>query len=305
MIAGAELPKPMFEVAITIAIASTRIATAKDTLKHEFRSINPADAEIVLLEGGNRVLPSYPGQLPLRAEAQLEDLGVTVRTNAMVTDVQEDRVVARINGKAEKIDTYTVLWGAGVRASTLGELLAQKVEIQSDSTGRIPVGPDLTVPGHPEVFVIGDRARFEHGSEEPLPGVAPVAIQQGKHCAQTIRNRIQGRETAPFRYRDWGTMATIGRHRAVAVVGSWRLSGYLAWLMWLTIHLMYIVEFQNRLLVFIQWAWNYLTWNRSARLITNFRRATAPPSTSRHDCSARKSDFQTAETRMEVHRTSQ
>ncbi len=273
-----------------VELAGTLAEIAQDTLKHEFRSIDPADAEIVLLEGGNRVLPSYPGQLPRRAEAQLEDLGVSVRTNAMVTDVQKNRVVARVDGKAEKIDTYTVLWGAGVKASPIGELLAQKAGVQSDSMGRIPVGPDLTVPGHPEVFVIGDVARFEHGSEEPLPGVAPVAIQQGKHCAKTIRNRIQGRESASFRYRDLGTMATIGRHRAVAVVGPWRLSGYLAWLMWLTIHLMYIVEFQNRLLVFIQWAWNYLTWNRSARLITNSRRATAALAPPRNDCTERESE---------------
>ncbi|MHB8901117.1 MAG: NAD(P)/FAD-dependent oxidoreductase [Thermoguttaceae bacterium] len=271
-----------------VELAGALAEIARDTLKHEFRSINPADAEIILLEGGDRVLPSYPGQLPYKAESQLKDLRVTVRTSAMVMDVQDDRVIARIDGKTEKIDTSTVLWGAGVKASPLGELLAQKAGLQSDSMGRIPIGPDLTVPGYPEVFVVGDLARFEHGSEGPLPGVAPVAIQQGKHCAKTIRNRIQGKETPSFRYRDWGTMATIGRHRAVAVVGSWRFSGYLAWLMWLTIHLMYIVEFQNRLLVFIQWAWHYLTWNRSARLITNSRRATAPLSLTRTDRSTRE-----------------
>ena len=254
-----------------VELAGTLAEIANDTLKHEFRSINPADAEIILLEGGDRVLPSYPGNLPSKAESQLKDLGVTVRTSAMVTDMYDDRVIVRIDGNTETIDTYTVLWGAGVKASPLGMLLTQKANLQSDEMGRVPVEPDLSLRGHSEVFVIGDLARFEYSSEEPLPGVAPVAIQQGKHCAKTIRNRIRGKETSSFRYRDLGTMATIGRHRAVAVVGSWRFSGYLAWLMWLTIHLMYIVEFQNRLLVLIQWAWNYLTWNRSARLITNSR----------------------------------
>ena len=293
-----------------VELAGTLAEIANDTLKHEFRSINPADAEIILLEGGDRVLPSYPGKLPSKAESQLKDLGVTVRTSAMVTDMYDDRVIVRIDGNTETIDTYTVLWGAGVKASPLGMLLTQKANLQSDEMGRVPVEPDLSLRGHSEVFVIGDLARFEYSSEEPLPGVAPVAIQQGKHCAKTIRNRIRGKETSSFRYRDLGTMATIGRHRAVAVVGSWRFSGYFAWLMWLTIHLMYIVEFQNRLLVLIQWAWNYLTWNRSARLITNSRRATASLSLKRTERSARESEqpsqpnSQTVESRTEVHGTS-
>ena len=294
-----------------VELAGTLAEIANDTLKHEFRSINPADAEIILLEGGDRVLPSYPGKLPSKAESQLKDLGVTVRTSAMVTDMEDDRVIVRIDGNPETIETYTVLWGAGVKASPLGTLLTQKANVQSDEMGRVPVEPDLSLRGHSEVFVIGDLARFDHGCEEPLPGVAPVAIQQGKHCAKTIRNRIAGKETRAFRYRDLGTMATIGRHRAVAVVGSWRFSGYLAWLMWLTIHLMYIVEFQNRLLVLIQWAWNYLTWNRSARLITNSSRATGALSPTRVDSSSRESEqprepnTQTNETGLKVHRNGQ
>ena len=167
-----------------VELAGTLAEIANDTLKHEFRSINPADAEIILLEGGDRVLPSYPGKLPSKAESQLKDLGVTVRTSAMVTDMYDDRVIVRIDGNTETIDTYTVLWGAGVKASPLGMLLTQKANLQSDEMGRVPVEPDLSLRGHSEVFVIGDLARFEYSSEEPLPGVAPVAIQQGKTLRQ-------------------------------------------------------------------------------------------------------------------------
>lgn len=254
-----------------VELAGSLAEIARDTLRHEFRSINPADAEIILIEGADRVLPNYPAQLPRRAASQLEDLGVTVRTNAMVTAVEPDRVVIRVAEKTETIATRTVLWGAGVKASPLGRPLADQAGVPQDRTGRVPVTDKLTLPGYANVFVIGDLARFEHADGEPLPGVAPVAIQQGKYVAKLIRNRLQGNETLPFQYRNLGTMATIGRHRAVAYFGRWRFSGYLAWLMWLVIHLMNIVEFQNRLLVLIQWAWNYVTWNRSARLITNSR----------------------------------
>ena len=165
-----------------------------------------------------------------------------------------------------------MIWAAGVQASPLGKVLADAAGIQPDRQGRVPVGPDLSLPGHAEVFVIGDLARVCPAVDAaPLPGLAPVAMQEGHYVAKLIRRRLGGGTLPPFRYRDRGTMATIGRARAVAVVGPLRFSGLLAWLAWLFIHLMYIVEFQNRLLIFFQWAWNYFTWNRSARLITGNR----------------------------------
>ncbi len=160
-----------------------------------------------------------------------------------------------------------MLWTAGVKASPLGRILTTAAGIETDRSGRVPVEADLTLPGHAEVFVIGDLASFDHAGQ-PLPGVAPVAMQEAKYVAEVIATRLRGQALPPFEYRDRGTMATVGRNRAIAVIGKLRLAGYLAWLIWLFVHLMYIVEFANRVLVLIQWAWNYLTWNRPARLIT-------------------------------------
>ena len=207
--------------------------------------------------------------------AQLEQLGVIVRLNTLVTDVRGQGVTLRGGDRMEQIDAATLVWAAGVRASPLGKVLADAAGIQADRQGRVPVQGDLSLPGHPEVFVIGDLASARAEPDgPPLPGLAPVAMQQGHYVAKLIRGRLRGRTQPPFRYWDRGTMATIGRARAVAMVGPLKFSGLLAWLAWLFIHLMYIVEFENRLLIFFQWAWNYLTWNRSARLITGARRQT-------------------------------
>ena len=251
-----------------VELAGALAEIARDTLTHEFQSIDPADARIVLLEGTDRVLPSYPGRLPAKAQKQLEQLGVTVRTGTLVSDIAADHVTIRAGEQTERIPTRTVLWAAGVKASNLSGRIASLAGIDTDRAGRIPVEPDLTVAGYPEVFVIGDMASLACGPGRSLPGVAPVAIQQGKHVARTIRNRLQSKPTPPFRYRDYGTMATIGRHRAVAVCGPLRFSGYVAWLAWLFVHLMNLVEFRDRVFVLIEWAWNYVTWNRGARLIT-------------------------------------
>lgn len=238
------------------------------TMRNEFRSINPRDSQIILLEGQDRLLPAYPARLSNKAQAQLEQLRVIVRTGVMVTDIQPDAVTFRGGDQTETIPTRTVLWGAGMRAAPLGKVLADAAGVPVDPQGRVPVEPDLSVPGHPEVFVIGDLADFIHQTGDPLPGIAPVAMQQGRYVAKLIQARLCGTTQPPFHYRDYGTMATIGRARAVAMIGPLRLSGFLAWLAWLFIHLLYIVEFQNRLLILFQWAWNYLTWNRAARLIT-------------------------------------
>ncbi|MGH7433526.1 MAG: NAD(P)/FAD-dependent oxidoreductase [Candidatus Methylomirabilales bacterium] len=241
---------------------------ARHTLTRDFRAIDPADARIVLVEGMDRVLPPYPASLSARAEAALNRLGVTVRTGAMVTDIQVDVVTIRSGERSEQIPTRTVMWAAGVQASTLGGILASATGAAVDRVGRVVVEPDLSVVGHPEIFVIGDLAHFGHQTGKPLAGVAPVAMQQGRYVATLIMRRLRGETMPPFRYRDHGNMATIGRAEAVADLGWVRFSGFFAWLAWLFIHLINLVQFQNRVLVLIQWAWNYVTWNRYARLIT-------------------------------------
>jgi NADH dehydrogenase len=251
-----------------VELAGTLGEIARHTLKHDFRAINPADARIVLVEGMDRVLPPYPPTLSAKAEAALNRLGVTVRTRAMVTDIDANGVTIRCGEQSERIPTRTVLWAAGVQASSLGGILVSATGGAVDRAGRVVVEPDLSVAAHPEVFVIGDLAHFSHQTGTPLPGVAPVAMQQGRYVANLIMRRLRGETMPPFRYRDYGNMATIGRAEAVADLGWVRFSGFLAWLAWLFIHLIHLVQFQNRLLVLIQWAWNYITWNRYARLIT-------------------------------------
>jgi NADH dehydrogenase len=185
-----------------------------------------------------------------------------------VTDVGDQSVVVERAGRREPIQARTVLWAAGVRASALGGVLQKRAGATLDRAGRVIVEPDLTVSGHPDIFVIGDLASYVHQDATPLPGVAPVAMQQGRYVADAIMRRLRGETSGPFRYVDRGTMATIGRGKAVAQIGRWHLDGYPAWLAWLFIHILYLVEFDNRLAVLLQWAWNYVTWNRGARLIT-------------------------------------
>ncbi len=241
---------------------------ANYTLKDNFRRIDPASAKVILLEGTDRVLPPYPTDLSARAAESLRKLGVTVRTNAIVTDIHTDRVTIRTGEQTETIDAYTVLWGAGVQGSPLGRKLAAATGAELDRAGRIIVQPDLSLPNHPEIFVIGDLANYTHQNGKPLPGVAQVAMQQGKYVARIIQSRLDNKSLEPFHYRDLGNMATIGRASAVADLGRFHFSGWLGWMMWLFIHLLYIVQYQSRILVFIQWGWSYFTRNRAARLIT-------------------------------------
>lgn len=242
---------------------------ACDTLRHDFRHIDPSEARIILVEGADRVLPSYPEGLSAAAKRMLERLSVTVRTGAMVTDVTGESVTIHAGGASETIPTRTVLWAAGVLASPLGRLLSDETGAMIDKEGRVIVEPDLTVPGHPEIFVIGDLSNFSHQTGKPLPGVAQPAIQEGQYVAKAIAGRLRGeKKTAAFHYRDKGNLATIGRAAAVADLNGLRFSGWSAWLLWIFVHLMYIVEFKNRLLVLTQWAWLYITYDRAARLIT-------------------------------------
>lgn len=243
---------------------------AHHTLREDFRTIDPTEAHIALVEVTDRVLPTYPPVLSAKAAASLERLGVRLRAGTTVIRVDGEGVTIRAgDGRQEEhIPARTVLWAAGVQASPLGRMLASTTGAAIDRAGRLLVEPDLSVPGHPEILVIGDMAGLTHEGR-PIPGVAPVAMQQGRYIAELIRRRMRSAPPPPpFRYRDPGNMATIGRGAAVADFGRVRLSGFVAWLTWLFIHLINLIEFENRMLVLVQWAWNYFTWNRGARLIT-------------------------------------
>jgi NADH dehydrogenase len=241
---------------------------AHDTLKHDFRSIKPSEARILLLDASSRVLPPYPPDLSAKAERALMRVGVQPRAHVKVTCIDERGVSMETPSGPDRIPARTVIWAAGVHASPFGEILEKKAGAQLDRNGRVIVDPDCTIPGHPEIFVIGDLAHFEQDGK-PLQGVAQVAMQQGSYAARAIRRRLSGEAAGkPFRYFDKGSMTVIGRGAAVAEIGKLHVSGLLAWLIWLFVHLMYIVEFSSRVVVFIQWGFLYLTFNRGARLIT-------------------------------------
>jgi len=232
---------------------------ARQTMLRDFRRINPSSARVILVEGKDRVLPAYPPDLSAKAEKQLRRLGVEVITNAIVTKVDATEVCIGDT----TIPARTVLWAAGVQASPL----AASLGVPLDRAGRVLVNADLTIPGHPEVFVIGDLAAFEQ-----VPGVAPAAIQEGIHAARNIERAIEGQPLRAFHYRDKGSLATIGRAAAVADLGRIHISGFVAWIAWLTIHIFFLIGFRNRLLVLLQWAWAYVTYQRGARLITRSNR---------------------------------
>lgn len=252
-----------------VELAGALAELANKTLKNDFNSIDPSDVNVLLLEGAERVLPPYPPQLSAKAEQSLAGLGVTVQTKTLVTDIRPDGVTVKRDHQTTKIATHTVLWAAGMKASPLGKILAERTGVELDRTGRVVVEPDLSVAGYPNIFVIGDLAHFAHQTGQPLPGVAPVAMQQGRYVARLIKSRLNGQTSpAPFKYFDKGSLAVIGRHAAVANIGQIKISGYLAWLAWTFIHIWYLIGFDNKLLVMLQWAWNYVTWKRGARLIT-------------------------------------
>jgi NADH dehydrogenase len=243
-----------------VELAGALAEISRETIARDFRLIDPTKARIVLVEAGPRVLASFPEPLPDRAAAALARLGVEVRTGALVTRVTPDAVW--LGG--EQIRARTVLWAAGVAAAPLTRTLG----VPLDRAGRVLVEPDLSIPGHPEAFAIGDMVAFIGAGGHPLPGLAPVAIQQGRAVAANVLRRLRGESTRPFHYRDQGSMATIGRAAAVAVVGRLRLSGLPAWLAWLFVHIMFLIGFRNRFLVLFEWAWAYISWQRGARLIT-------------------------------------
>jgi NADH:ubiquinone reductase (H+-translocating) len=243
-----------------VELAGALAEISRKTVAADFRVIDPTQAHILLLEAGPRVLPSFPEALSVKAEAQLRRLGVEVRTGAPVTNVSPDAVW--VGG--EQIRSRAIVWAAGVAASPLGRSLG----VPLDRAGRVLVEADLSLPGHPEAFVIGDLAAFVHQGGQPLPGLAPVAIQQGRAAAQNVWRRLTGRPTERFGYRDKGSIATIGRASAVAVIRGLHLSGFVAWLAWLLVHIFFLIGFRNRFVVLFEWAWAYLTYQRGARLIT-------------------------------------
>jgi NADH:ubiquinone reductase (H+-translocating) len=246
-----------------VELAGALSEICRDTLRHDFRSIHPEESQILLLEGSPRVLPVYPSDLSEDAERALIKLGVRPRDNVKVTGIDAEGVTLETPKGPERIAARTVLWAAGVTASDFGGVLAKRAGAVLDRQGRVMVAPDLTVPGHSEIIVIGDLAHIEQ-----VPGVAPAAMQQGGYAARAIQERLAGRVPKPFRYFNKGNLAVIGRASGVANFGRLRFHGVLAWLLWLFIHLMYLVQFRNRLLVFIRWGFQYVTFDRGARLIT-------------------------------------
>ena len=252
-----------------VELAGALAEIAKQSLKYDFRHINPSDAHIMLVQSGPRILETYPEDLSAKALTALERLGVTVRIDTLATAITPQEVELKSTTGVERWSARTVLWAAGVQGSPLARALAAAAGAELDRAGRILVGRDMSLPGRPEVFALGDMASCTlDAGGQPLPGVAPVAIQQGKFVAKLIKARLSGQPAPTFRYHDRGSLATIGKRAAVADIGRLHFAGFLAWVLWLVIHLMQIVAFRNRLLVMTQWAWNYFTYDRSARLIT-------------------------------------
>jgi NADH:ubiquinone reductase (H+-translocating) len=254
-----------------VELAGALAELAHHTLKNDFRNINTSETKILLLEGVDRVLPPYPSELSAKAKASLERLGVTVETNTLVTHIEDNGVTIRQGEQIEQIPAQTVLWAAGMKASKMGQVLAERTGAKLDRAGRVIVNPDLSVAEYSNIFAIGDLANFPHQYDDgkPLPGVAPVAMQQGKYVARLIQKRLKGDTLLAFHYTDYGSLAVIGRNAAVVDLGFVKFSGFIAWLAWIFVHIFFLIEFDNKLLVMIQWGWNYVTRKRGARLITN------------------------------------
>jgi len=260
-----------------LELAGALAEIANETLKHDFRRINPTEAQILLVEGGPRVLTAFPDDLSAKAERLVAKLGVKVLKGVKVTNVDADGVAFEHGSSTERLAAKTVLWAGGVTTNEFGRTLAKRAEAQTDHIGRIKVTPQLTIPNFPNIFVVGDLALANDKNGKPLPGVAQVAMQGGAYAAKVIRARVEQKpEPAPFHYFNKGDMAVIGRAAAVANIFGLHLSGLLAWVVWLFIHLIYIVEFQSRVVVFIQWGIQFLTFSRGARLITGDARMPPP-----------------------------
>ena len=251
-----------------VELAGALADLANQTLTHDFRSIDPSDAQILLLEASERILSTYPEELSTKAQIFLDGLGVSLQLRTSVTELHAGEVIVQRNDQRQAIASHTVLWAAGVRASPLGKALARSTGAALDRSGRVMVQDDFTIANHPEIFVIGDLAAYAMPMGKTLPGIAPVAQQAGRYVAKVIGARLNSKSYRPFNYRDRGSMAIVGRATAIADLRGVRLAGFTAWLAWLFVHLMQLVEFENRVLVLIQWGWFYFRRSRAARLIT-------------------------------------
>ncbi|MEA5594457.1 NAD(P)/FAD-dependent oxidoreductase [Rivularia sp. UHCC 0363] len=251
-----------------VELAGAIAELAYSILKEDFRNIDTSETQVLLLEGLDRVLPPFAPELSVKAQESLQKLGVTIVTKTLVTGIEGDIVTVKQGDEIKQFAAKTVLWAAGVKASPLGKVIAEKTGTECDRAGRVIVEPDLSLKGYPNIYVIGDLAHFAHQTGKPLPGVAPVAMQEGEYVAKSIKQQIKGNTIPPFNYVDKGSLAVIGQHSAVVDLGFMKLTGFLAWLFWLLVHIYYLVEFDNKLVVMIQWVWNYFTRNRGARLIT-------------------------------------
>ncbi|KST64547.1 NAD(P)/FAD-dependent oxidoreductase [Mastigocoleus testarum] len=256
-----------------VELAGAIAELAYHTMKNDFRNFDTSEAQVLLLEGLDRILPPFAPELSAEAETSLKGLGVTVQTKTLVTNIEDDIITLK-QGNANKDDQFeqitakTVLWAAGVKASAMGKVLADKTGVECDRAGRVIVEPNLSIKGYPNIFAIGDLGHFAHQSDRPLPGVAPVAMQQGKYVASLIKRRLKNQTLLSFYYVDRGSLAVIGQNAAVVDLLFIKLKGFFAWLFWLLIHIHFLIEFDNKLVVMIQWVWNYFTRNRGARLIT-------------------------------------
>ncbi|AFY31253.1 NAD(P)/FAD-dependent oxidoreductase [Calothrix sp. PCC 7507] len=251
-----------------VELAGAIAELAYKTLKEDFRSINTSDAKILLLQGGTRVLPHIAPELSQAAEESLQKLGVVIHTSTRVKNIEDDIVTFKQDNELIKILTKTILWAAGVQGSAMGKILAESTSVECDHTGRVIVEPNLTIEGHNNIFVIGDLANFSHQNGKVLPGVAPVAKQQGEYVGKLIKRRLQGLTLPDFHYNDVGSLAMIGQNLAVVDLGLIKLTGFIAWVFWLLVHIYFLIEFDTKLLIVFQWAWNYITRNRRSRLIT-------------------------------------
>lgn len=263
-----------------VELAGTMIEIARHTLKKDFRRVDPSEAHVLMIEAGPRLLAAFDEDLSAKALESLHRLGVDVRLNTMVTDVCENGVTVKTGDVSQTLPAATVVWAAGVQGAAIGAALTREAGVERDRAGRLVVLPDFSLPGHDNVFVIGDLSSYKKPDGRMLPGVAPVAMQAGIYVAAVITARLSGAPSPEFHFKDPGSMATIGRGSAVVKLGRWKFSGYFAWLTWLFVHLMFLVQFQNRLLVLMQWAWSYVTFNRSARLITDTNRFRSESATS-------------------------
>ncbi|BAY31127.1 NADH dehydrogenase [Nostoc carneum NIES-2107] len=252
-----------------VELAGAIAELAYKTLKEDFRNINTSEAKIVLLQGGDYILPHISQDLSVVAAKSLRKLGVDIQTNTRVTNIENDIVTYKQGDEITAIPSKTILWAAGVQGSPMGRVLAKRTGVECDKAGRVIVEPDLTIKGYDNIFVIGDLGNFSHQDGKPLPGVAPVAKQQGEYVATLIQLRLQGYNLPPFHYNHVGSLAMIGQNLAIVDLGFLKLTGFLAWVFWLVVHIYFLIEFDTKLLVVFQWAWNYITRNRRSRLITN------------------------------------